>query len=90
MNYIDFMRKVEGRPPRPKVDTSGFYYTGRMLVRVNCIRGVLSGGYRRIGDAFTWLGTPQGYTHWLNVEDGETQLTPADVQYLEWMLEEYS
>jgi hypothetical protein len=90
MDYVSFMRRLDGKPPKPKVDTSGFYYTGGMRVRAHIIRGVLNGEYGRIGDAFTWIGTPQGYSHWDDVEDGTTQLTPADVQYLEWMLREYS
>jgi hypothetical protein len=92
MNYIDFMRKVEGKPPKVehKVDTSGFYYTQDRPPSLDVIRAVLAGDCDEVSSAFTWSESPQGYNHWDDIYEGDTQLTPADVQYLEWMLEEYS
>jgi hypothetical protein len=92
MDYVSFMRRVDGKPPKvePVVITSGFYYTGGMRVKIHCIRSALSGQYEDIHRAFTWVNTPQGYGHWDAINEGNTQLTDADVQYLEWMLEEYS
>jgi hypothetical protein len=90
MNYIDFMRKVEGKLPKPKVDTSGFYYHNSFPPNLSIIRAVLAGRYGEVSSAFKWSGSPQGINYWDNVYQGDTQLTPADVQYLEWLLEEYS
>jgi hypothetical protein len=90
MDYVDFMRKVEGKPPKPEVDTSKFWYTGDMLVNVSLIQEVLDGDCEVLHAAFTWDGTPQGYDHWDGLNDGFAHLTSADVEYLEWMLEEYS
>ena len=89
-NYIDFMRKVEGKPPRPARDTSGFYYTQDRPPNLETIRAVLAGDYDAVTSAFTWSGSPQGYDHWDDIYEGETELTFSDRQYLEWMLEEYS
>jgi hypothetical protein len=92
MDYVSFMRKVDGKPPKvePKVDTSGFYYTESYLPNLSVIRDVLEGDYNAVSSAFTWVCTPQGHGYWSDVEGGNTQLTPADEQYLEWLLEEYS
>jgi hypothetical protein len=93
MDYVSFMRKVDGKPPKPKVDTSGLYYHGDRGVdtgQLGYIREALEGNCDNISAAFTWDSTPQGHSYWVDIYDGTSQLTPADVQYLEWMLEEYS
>lgn len=85
-------RKQDGKSPKvePKVDTSRFYYTQDRPPNLETIRAVLAGDYDAVSSAFTWSGSPQGYSHWGDIYEGDTQLTAADVQYLEWMLEEYS
>ena len=90
MNYVNFMRKVEGKPPKvePEFDTSGFSYTGSMRVRVNLVRDVLDGEYSVIQDAFTWRGTSIE-NDWFNVFVGDN-LTPTQEEYLEWLIEEYN
>jgi hypothetical protein len=92
MDYVSFMRRVDGKPPKvePKVDTSGFYYTWYSRPSLEAIRAVLAGHYGQTSSAFTWSATPQGYNHWDSIYEGGTKLTAADVQYLEWLLEEYS
>jgi hypothetical protein len=95
MDYVSFMRRVDGKPPKvePKVDTSGFYYNGRQgFVKDNiaCLREVLEGDCCSLSTAFIWSETPQGHSHWDSIDEGTTELTPADVQYLEWLLEEFS
>jgi hypothetical protein len=92
MDYVSFMRRVDGKPPKaePKVDTSGFYYSESYPPNLTVIRAVLEGDYREISGAFTWMHTPQGRGYWDDIDDGTSQLTAADVQYLEWLLREYS
>jgi hypothetical protein len=92
MDYVSFMRKVDGKPPKvePKVDTSGFYYTQDYPPNLSIIRAVLAGDHVSVTAAFTWSGSPQGHSHWDDIYDGTSELNSADVQYLEWMLEEYS
>jgi hypothetical protein len=89
MNYVDFMRKVDGRAG-PKVDTSGFQYTGRMPVSPAHIRAVLNEErHTAIQDAFSWCGTSILDEWYETIYCGEKP-TPTQKAYLEWMLEEYS
>jgi hypothetical protein len=92
MDYVSFMRRVDGKPPKvePEVDTSGFYYTNSSPPNLGPMRGVLSGDVSTLSSSFTWSETPQGYTHWSRINNGFAQLTAWDTQYLEWLLEEYS
>jgi len=91
MNYVSFMRKVDGKPPKaePKVDTSGFWYRGSMPVSPASIRAALNGeDCRAIQDAFSWNGTSILDVWYETVFRGE-ELTPIQKAYLEWMLREY-
>jgi hypothetical protein len=92
MNYVSFMRKVNGKPPKvePKVDTLGFSYTGTMPVRTWIVRDVLDGDATCIAGAFYFGGTPFRSTYWGDVYRNVICLTPDARAYLEWMLEEYS
>jgi hypothetical protein len=87
-NYIDFMRKVEGKPPRPAFDTSGFSYTGRMRVSPTHIRAALNGEHRRIEDAFSWNRTSIP-DEWCDTIYSGVEPTPTQKAYLEWMIREY-
>jgi len=92
MDYVSFMRKVDGRPEKAesKVDTSGFYYSNDYPPSVESIQLALSGSRSTLSHSFTWGNTPQGHVHWYSIYSGNVQLTIADVLYLEWLIEEYS
>jgi hypothetical protein len=90
MDYVDFMRKVDGKPPKPEADTSGFWYTEDFPPTLGTIRAVLAGNLQQCSSAFTWAETPQKHSYWSRINSGCAQLTAWDIQYLEWMLEEYS
>jgi hypothetical protein len=95
MNYVNFMRRLDGKPPKvepkvePEVDTSGFSYTGSMPVSPAHICAALSGGYTSIQHAFTWSGTSIPDVWYETIFCG-AEPTPIQEAYLEWLLEEYS
>jgi len=94
MDYVSFMRKVDGKPPKvePKFDRSRFVYDRSNLTesQLRYTRRALEGSRRDLMSAFTWVATPQGHDYWCNINDGTTELLPEDNDYIEWLLEEYS
>jgi hypothetical protein len=92
-NYIDFMRKVEGKPERvvPVTPLPEYTYSGaRRTVHCGYLRDVLDGHYGLLADSFAWVHTPQGYDYWCNRSNNEETLSSEDEQYLLWMIREYS
>jgi hypothetical protein len=93
MNYVDFMRRVDGKPERvaPVTPPPEHTYSGlRRTVHCEYIRDALNGVYSSLKDAFTWRYTPQGYPYWSTRSGGNVPLSNEDEQYLLWLLEEYS
>lgn len=91
MDYLQFMRKVDGRPEKvnPKFNPD-HYYTGD-LFDFDMIQNVIDGDDVDIlYYSFTWRDTPQGHKYWGAIADGETLLLTEDRDYLEYLLREHS
>jgi hypothetical protein len=92
-NYIDFMRKVEGKPERviPVTPPPEYTYSGPShTVHCNYLRDALYGDHSLLSESFTWRHTPQGHDYWSVRCGGLTALLSEDEQYLLWLLEEYN
>jgi len=92
MNYLEFMRKVDGRP-EPEVNLNrNHYYHGEISRRntgsiQNCL-GADDNTY--LMDAFVWASTPQGHAHWAYIHYGGCTLTEEDRSYLKYLLREHT
>jgi len=89
MDYIQFMRKVDGRPePKTRVRPM-FRYTGSMLVQVEYVAAALTGDMSNLSRAFFFGGTPFESERWGALCRYNDYLHEDTREYLEWMLEEY-
>ena len=95
MDYVSFMRKVDGKSPKvePKFDRSEYVYDRTSNLtdsQLRYTRQALEGDRRSLMYAFTWVATHQGYEYWRDIHDGITELLSEDRDYIEWLIEEYS
>jgi hypothetical protein len=86
-------RRQDGKadPPPPKFDRSRYYYNGEQLSRYQLtkIRSVSEGDVDSLLASFTWDHTPQGGPYWHRTYQHTSTLRPEDIDYMEWLLEEY-
>jgi len=89
MDYVSFMRKVDGRP-KPTRNTKQFY-TGSMTVDTESVENLLAGGDTALLDyAFLWRSTPQGHEYWYDIRSGTCEVCPEGKEFLKFLLREYS
>ena len=96
MAYVNFMRKLEGKPEIVVEDrpswTSEELLRVAMIGDVEPIMDILEGGrsWEDLDIAFSWSSTPQGHHYWDSICVGRTSPTEDDISFLEALLEVHS
>lgn len=88
MNFVEFMRKVDGREaPKSTRKTSDPEHTQVEVLDLMDCRRVLDVGSGFLLRAFTWDTTPQGHTYWYDISRGHTELGPGDREFIQDLID---
>ena len=92
--FTKFMSRLDGKPELfSEVDTSRFTIPDSL--NVSEVRRVLndlesSGDTGNLSSCFAWRNSPQGFDYWCDIFDGRTVIDREGLNYLHWLLEQYT
>lgn len=91
MNYVEFVRKVEGKEPlevklrvKPRV---------RLFIsstNIEFAQQVLDGDVTKLSSLFIWQDTPQGHNYWYDRHRGEVDMLEEDYEFIRNLMEDYN
>lgn len=92
--FTKFMCKLDGKPTvSGKVDTSRFTIPESLMI--GCVELTLddirsNNGTRYLSSCFSWESSPQGFEYWFHIDAGETEIDQEGIDYLNWLVEQYT
>mgnify|MGYP007047349722 CR=1 FL=1 len=88
MNFVEFMRKVDGREaPKFTRKTSDTEYARVHVQNLEHCQETLYVGSDYLLRAFTWASTPQGHDYWCDIQHGHTELGPGDREFIQGLID---
>ena len=88
MNFVEFMRKVDGREaPKFTRKTSDSEYAQVQVLDLDDCQSVLDLGSGFLLRSFTWDTTPQGHSYWYAINRGDTELGPGDREFIQELID---
>lgn len=88
MNFVEFMRKVDGREaPKFTRKTSGTGYAQVHVLNLEHCQKTLDIGSHYLLRAFTWSSTSQGHAYWEDIYEGDAELTSVDREFIQGLID---
>lgn len=90
--FKNFMRKLDGVPNIPRVDTSGFWFKGskRNADHSLALERILKGEHQYLMAAFPWTGTPHGVIYWSERCSRHSYLSQEDYAYIQYLIDNHT
>lgn len=92
--FTRFMSKLDDKPGvSRKVDTS--HFTIPYCLNISTVRKTLDdmesiGDVRQLSYCFRWSTSPQGFDYWDDIAVGRTVIDREGLDYLHWLLKQYT
>lgn len=92
MDFCNFMRKIEGKPVEPEVNTTRFSTVylcsvGQTYYNAYECQRVLDGDTSGLTRAFKWSTTSEGYRYWSARSTGRVEMSHSDYEFVRALME---